>query len=319
VTRALHGRRSQEGWHAAATRTRDGAPPSTTASAPATAIAAAALSAAALLAHPSPATAAAAASLPPILDRARLVPELAEGRLAARVADLEARTGWRVRLLTSFPDDAGAPDADALRAGWGLADPRSVAILADPSAPNMLRFFPGDAVLGKLPRRFFIELQARYGNLFERRKAGGEPEALAGALDALLACLDAPGGCATVPGLSDEQRALGLVTSAAGGFVLGFASRVTSVPLFPLYLAPLWAPLLVFYGIAPLVTRLPPGEAALPVALNLSAFAAAALIFRASPLFRRAGADREALTKEGQAKRMATEDEEDEGGGGGFL
>jgi hypothetical protein len=30
-------------------------------------------------------------------------------------------------------------------------------------------------------------------------------------------------------------------------------------------------------------------------------------------------ADREALTKEGQAKRMATEDEEDEGGGGGFL
>lgn len=264
----------------------------------------------------APAALASPASLPPILDRARLVPEIAEERLAARVADLEARTGWRVRLLTAFPDDAGAPDADALRAGWGLGtDRRSVAVLADPSAPNMLRFFPADEVLAKLPRRFFIELQARYGNLFERRKAGGEPEALAAALDALLSCLDAPAGCTTVPGLSQEQRSLGLVTSAAGGFVLGFASRVKSVPLFPLYLAPLWGPLLVFYGLAPLLTRLEPGEAALPVALNLAAFTGAALLFRLSPLFERAGADREVLTKDGQAKIRATEDDDDDGGG----
>lgn len=257
---------------------------------------------------PAPAHAA-AASLPPILDRARLVPELAEERLAARVADLEARTGWRVRLLTAFPDDAGAPDADALRAGWGLADPRSVAVLADPSAPNMLRFFPGDGVLRHLPRRFFIELQARYGNLFERRKAGGEPEALSSALDALLTCLGRPGGCATVPGLSQEQRSLGLVTSAAGGFVLGFASRVKSVPLFPLYLAPLWLPLLAFYGLAPLLTRLDLSEAAVPVALNLAVFTGAAALFRLSPLFERAGADRDVLTKEGQ-KRLEEEDDD---------
>jgi hypothetical protein len=177
----------------------------------------------------------------------------------------------------------------------------------------MLRFFPGDGVLqGALPRRFFTELLARYGNMFERRKAGGEPDALAAAMDALVTCLEAPGGCATVPGLSSEQRSLGLLTSTAAGFVLGFASRVTSVPNFPLFLAPLWAPLLLFYGVAPLVTRLPWDEAAVPVALNLAVFAGGALLFRLSPLFAQAGADRAALTKEGQARRMATEDEEDE-------
>jgi hypothetical protein len=249
------------------------------------------------------------ATLPPIMDRARLVPDGAEPRLAARVADLEARTGWAVRLLTAFPDDAGAPRAEDLRAGWALG-PRSVAVLADPSAPNLLRFFPGEAVLADaLPRRFFLELQARFGNMFERRKDGGDPEALGAALDALLACLEPGAGCGgAVPGLAPEQRALTALTSAAGGFVYGFATRVGAA----LPLAPLWAPLLLVYGLGPILTRLPPGVAALPAAVNVAAFIGAALLFRASPLFQRAGAARDSLTREGQARRMRSEDEETE-------
>lgn len=252
--------------------------------------------------------------LPSIIDRARLVPDGTEARLAARIADLQARTGWAVRLLTAFPDDAGAPRFEALRAGWGapLAQGRAVAILADPSAPNMLRFFPGERVLADaLPRRFFIELQARYGNIFERRKEGGDPEALAGAVEALLTCLEPGAACGgAVPGLAQEQRSLTALTSAAGGFVFGFASRAGII----LPLAPLWLPLLAVYGVAPLVTRLPAEEAALPVAINLAAFVGAALLFRASPLFQKGGfgADRQSLTKEGQAERMRTEDEEEE-------
>ena len=199
--------------------------------------------------------------------------------------------------------------AAALRAGWAL-DARSVAVLVDPSAPNSLRFFPGEAVLADaLPRRFFIELQARFGNQFERRKDGGDVEALGGALDALLTCLEPDAKCGgAVPGLAQEQRSLTTLTSAAGGFVFGFATRVGAV----LPLAPLWAPLLVVYGLAPLLTRLPPVEAALPAAINVAAFVGAALLFRASPLFTQAGAARDSLTREGQARRMRTEDEEEE-------
>ena len=267
-----------------------------------------AAAAVALSSLPTPA-AAAAEPLPSVIDRARLVPEGSEARLTSRIADLQARTGWRVRLLTSFPDDAGAPSPEQLRAGWELSDGRAVAILADPSAPNMLRFFPGDAVLSStLPRRFFIELQARFGNQFERRKGGGDPEALKGALDALLSCLEPEAACGgAVPGLAQEQRSLTTITSAAGGFVFGFASRAGVI----LPLAPLWAPLLAVYGLAPLLTRLPLEEAAVPVALNLAAFAGAALLFRASPLFQRAGAARGSITKEGQAERLRTEDEEE--------
>jgi hypothetical protein len=111
-----------------------------------------------------------------------------------------------------------------------------------------------------------------------------------------------------VPGLASEQRSLTTLTSAAGGFVFGFATRVGAV----LPLSPLWGPLLVVYGLAPLVTRLPVGEAVVPVSINLAAFVGAALLFRASPLFQQAGAARDSLTKEGQARRMRTEDEEDE-------
>ena len=265
--------------------------------------------AAALTLAPHPAALAAPASLPPIIDLARLVPDGTEPRLASRISDLERRTGWAVRLLTAFNDDTDAPDAAALRAGWAL-DARSVAVLVDPSAPNSLRFFPGEAVLADaLPRRFFIELQARFGNQFERRKDGGDVEALGGALDALLTCLEPDAKCGgAVPGLAQEQRSLTTLTSAAGGFVFGFATRVGAV----LPLAPLWAPLLVVYGLAPLLTRLPPVEAALPAAINVAAFVGAALLFRASPLFTQAGAARDSLTREGQARRMRTEDEEEE-------
>ena len=108
--------------------------------------------------------------------------------------------------MTAYAEDQGAPTPDELRSGWRANDPRTVVLLADPGAPNMLRAYPGAAVLDKLPRAFFVELQARYGNLFVRREAGGEPAALAAALDALVGCLEAEAGCAVVPGLPPDKR-----------------------------------------------------------------------------------------------------------------
>ena len=179
----------------------------------------------------------------------------------------------------------------------------------------MLRIFAGDAT--RLNRAFVAEIVGRFGNLFARRGDGGEGAALAAALDVLLTCVDpdaSPRGCDVVPGVDADQRALTTVFAATGGFVAGFASRLRSAPfesspwVWLLLFAPLWGTLLVSFGLGPLAVR---GAPVTDLAINVAAFAAAAFLFRLSPLFaaENFGADRRVLTKEGQRKLKESDDE----------
>ena len=272
-----------------------------------------------LLAHPVPAALAQASTISPsdvVVDTARLIPDGKEPALAARIRALEADKeagGFRVRLATRFRDDPAAPTDEDLRKAW-RPDPRTVVVLADPSSPNMLRILPGEGTGAKLSRGFYLELAARFGNLFVRREDGGDGAALEKAMDTLLACLESDAGCQVVPGLPDDQRNLTTVFAAAAGFVAGFASRVrpfstsankpwTGLLLF----APLWGTLLVNFGLAPILVRT---DDRLPLLANLAVFAAGVALFRASPLFAgEPGRDRDVLTREGQRRLRERESE----------
>lgn len=283
----------------------------------AAAAAAAALSLPLLLAPVPPAALAQAAiSVSPsdvVVDAARLIPDGKEPALAARIRALEEANGkegggggggFRVRLATRFRDDPAAPTDDDLRRAW-RPDPRTVVVLADPSAPNMLRILPGEATGAKLSRGFFLELAARFGNLFVRREDGGDGAALERAMDTLLSCLESREGCSVVPGLPEDQRNLTTVFAAAAGFVAGFASRVRPFSSGPVWsglavFSPLWGSLLVNFGLAPILVRT---DDRLPILLNLAVFAAGVALFRASPLFAgEPGRDRDVLTREGQRR-----------------
>jgi len=250
-----------------------------------------------------------------VVDTARLIPDGSEPALAARIRALEGNGGeggFRVRLATRFRDDPAAPTDDDLRRAW-RPDPSTVVVLADPSAPNMLRILPGEGTGAKLSRGFYLELAARYGNLFVRREDGGDGAALEKAMDALLTCLESETGCKVVPGLPDDQRNLTTVFAAVAGFVAGFASRVRPSSFVTwrygwlLVFSPLWGSLLVNFGLAPILVRT---DEKLPILINLAVFAAGVALFRASPLFAgEPGRDRAVLTKEGQRRMRESESE----------
>lgn len=79
-----------------------------------------------------------------------------------------------MRMLTSV--GPSPYPVEALRQGWSTGDGRTVVVIVDPTAPNILSFKYGLGVQGILNRAFFAELQSRYGNLFEvREKVGCMP------------------------------------------------------------------------------------------------------------------------------------------------
>ena len=80
-------------------------------------------------------------------------------------------TGWRVRVLTSVGPSPYS--VESLRKGWSTGDGRTVVVLVDPTAPNIMSFKYGLGVQGILNRAFFAELQSRYGNLFAVREQVG--------------------------------------------------------------------------------------------------------------------------------------------------
>ncbi len=242
------------------------------------------------------------------------MPDGSEPALAARIRALEDASSFRVRLATRFRDDPAAPSDDQLRKAF-RPDPKTIVVLADPSAPNMLRILPGEATGAKLSRGFFLELSARYGNLFVRREDGGDGAALEKAMDALLTCLESSEGCKVVPGLPDDQRNLTTIFAAVAGFVAGFASRVRPSSFVTwrfgwlVVFAPLWGSLLINFGLAPILVRT---DEKLPLLINLAVFAAGVALFRASPLFAgEPGRDRAVLTKEGQRRMREGESESD--------
>jgi hypothetical protein len=236
--------------------------------------------AAALALHPAPALAAPAADAAPAVDdRARLLQPVRRAALRAQLADLEAATGWRVRVLTRY-GVAGPLDAPALRAQWRVDD-KTLVVMADPGTPNALQFFPGARV--PLSRDFLSELQARFGNLFFVR-ANGADEALLEAADVLDLCLRRPGGCVGVPGLPAGQRGFTFGAAVAGGVILGTAlridprGRVTARWQYGALFAPLWAPLAGIFSLGPILNRTEGAEQQALLGANLAATAVAVLV-----------------------------------------
>jgi hypothetical protein len=215
----------------------------------------------------------------PVVDLAKSLTAIQEEQLAKDLDQLEADTGWKLRVLTQFDRTPGS----AVKQYWGLDD-KSILLVADSRGGNILNFSVGDAVYPLLPRTFWIELQTRFGNQFFVREEG-EDQAILSAISALKTCLQ-QGGCQVVPGLPREQWILTLVTSILGGIILGFVAQPRKEGQFfawqwALIFSPLWGILFVSFGIGPVVTRTSDW---LPLFRNFAGFAIGALVAYLTPL-----------------------------------
>lgn len=208
-----------------------------------------------------------------VIDLGEFLSPAQESELDRRLAEFEAKTGWKVRVLTQVDVTPGR----AVKDFWGLGD-RSILVVADSRGRNLLNFNVGDAVYPLLSRNFWIELQSRYGNQFYVREQGYDGSILA-SVNSVLSCLE-QNGCTVVPGLPQEQWYLTLFTAILGGLVFGFAGHPRREGeifawRWALILSPLWGMLLISFGIAPVVTRTSDW---LPVIRNVAGFIGGAVV-----------------------------------------
>ncbi len=227
------------------------------------------------------------ADVTPIVDLANFLPQSQEDLLVQNFQQFEAETGWKLRILTQYDRSPGR----AVIPFWGLDD-KSILLVADARGGNLLAFSIGDAVYELMPRTFWIELQARFGNIYFVRE-NGENLAITEAMDTVKGCLTR-GGCNVVPGLPREQWILTLITSIVGGLIVGFAGiprREGQVFAWQwvLIMSPLWGILVIAFGIGPVVTRTSDW---LPLFRNLIGFALGVLVAYLSPLLNQPNASK---------------------------
>ncbi|MBE9175253.1 TPM domain-containing protein [Synechocystis salina LEGE 06155] len=216
----------------------------------------------------------------PVVDLANFLPEIQEAQLIDDLNSFEVETGWKLRVLTQYDRSPGR----AVIPFWGLDD-KSILLVADGRGGNLLAFSIGDEVYELMPRTFWIEMQARFGNMYYIRD-NGENLAITEALDTVKGCL-VKGGCNVVPGLPREQWILTLVTSIVGGLIFGFAAiprspNQTFAWQWVLIMSPLWGILVIAFGIGPVVTRT---SDLLPLFRNLMGFSLGVLVAYLSPMF----------------------------------
>ncbi len=219
----------------------------------------------------------------PIVDLANFLPDVQEERMIEEINTFEAETGWKLRVLTQYDRSPGR----AVIPFWGLDD-KSILLVADARGGNLLAFSIGDAVYELMPRTFWIEMQARFGNIYYIRD-NGENLAITESLNTVKGCL-VKGGCNVVPGLPREQWILTLVTSIVGGLIFGFAAipRTANQSFawqWVLIMSPLWGILFIAFGIGPVVTRT---QDFLPLFRNLMGFSLGILVAYLSPMFNQA-------------------------------
>jgi energy-converting hydrogenase Eha subunit A len=215
----------------------------------------------------------------PVVDLANFLPKLQQESLIKEMEEFETSTGWKLRILTQYDRSPGR----AVIKFWGLDD-KSILLVADGRGGNLLAFSIGDAVYELLPRTFWIELQARFGNMYYVRE-NGENNAIATSLETVKGCL-LKGGCRVVPGLPREQWVLTLATSIVGGIIFGLAAipRKEGQKFawqWVLIMSPLWGILFISFGIGPVVSRTTDW---LPLFRNFMGFAMGALVAYLSPL-----------------------------------
>ena len=219
----------------------------------------------------------------PVVDLANFLPALQEESLIKNLEDFETQTGWKMRVLTQYDRTPGRAVIDY----WGLDD-KSILLVADGRGGNILAFSIGDAVYELLPRTFWIELQTRFGNMYYVRE-NGENNAIVESLETVKGCL-LNNGCYVVPGLPREQWILTLISSIAGGLILGFAAvpRKSDRAIawqWALIMSPLWGILFIAFGIGPVIIRTPE---LLPLLRNIIGFMLGAVVAYLSPMFAKA-------------------------------
>ncbi len=217
-----------------------------------------------------------------VIDLARALTSVQEGKLAKELEEFEAETGWKLRVLTQVDRTPGI----AVKEFWGL-DEKSVLLVADSRGGNLLNFNVGRALYQFLPRTFWVELQTRYGNQFFVRD-NGEDQSILQSLSSIETCLRRD-GCRVVPGLPQEQWIFTLISSLVGGIIFGFAARPRKEGQifawqWALIISPLWGILFISFGIGPVVTRT---SEWLPLVRNVSGFILGALVAYFAPGFGR--------------------------------
>lgn len=202
-----------------------------------------------------------------VLDLADELTSSQEVLIGQKLTEIEAQTGWKLRVLTQFDKTPGRQ----VKSYWGLDD-KSVLMVADPRGGNLLAFNVGDSVRTVLPRTFWVELQSRFGNQFYVRDHGSS-QAIFETVETLEQCFY-QGGCRVVPGLPNEQWLLTLIVSLVGGIVFGFAGKPRSPEEFfnwqwALIFSPLWGILFIAFGLGPVLSRTSDW---LPIVRNLLGF-----------------------------------------------
>ncbi|KAH7285397.1 hypothetical protein KP509_33G026500 [Ceratopteris richardii] len=126
----------------------------------------------------------------PVIDVAGFLSEGQEGRIAKVLMDLEADTGYKLRVLAqNYPNTPGL----AVRDFWKVDD-GTVVFVADPSlGGNILNFNVGAAVDLAIPRSFWSRLAGKYGNMFYWQEKG-EDASIEAAVSAINTCLREPPG-----------------------------------------------------------------------------------------------------------------------------
>ena len=122
-------------------------------------------------------------------------------RLDAKLKELEAKTGAKVRVLCQrYPNTPGL----AIKDYWGV-DERTIVLIADrglKGTSNILNFNVGQGYQFDLPTVFWTRLSGRFGNGFYI-KDNGEGGAILSAIDTIDYCLRVPKTCTDIPDFGD--------------------------------------------------------------------------------------------------------------------
>lgn len=201
-----------------------------------------------------------------LVDRSSVLSTRQSSQITQKIKKLQDETPWRLRIwiadgIFQGRDSTIVDEAQAYFFDTAEEKKKSILLLFDPSAPNAIQVVQGADAPTQLRGDFLPELRGRYGNMFYIRDNGPD-EALVSASDVLVSCLESDGGCAQVPGLDLDQYYVTLVFSISAGLIAGFSAAFTGTALPT---SPLWGPMLVAYGLVPLVQR---DAGALPIAAN---------------------------------------------------
>lgn len=208
-----------------------------------------------------------------VQDYAKILGRGERARLDGELAALEESTGLRVRMFTI------ATGVSADREQFVAKGERDVVLVADTRGGNVMYTRVSEDVYKVLPRSFWIELPNRFGTQFYVRENGVDG-AMFAAVRAIADCA-APNRrsiCGAVPGVSEDQLRISVVSAAAAGAIFGAAARTGGKQFnaaFVLLYSPIWSIFLVSFGVGPVLSRLQ-GVAHMESALVVGAFLAVA-------------------------------------------